>query len=81
MNQETGTSGQEASPHYQITIAGHLHPRWSEWFENMTITQRPDGTTTLSGPLPDRAAVYGLINKLRDMSLTLLSVEAVANNK
>jgi hypothetical protein len=47
----------------------------------MTIVQLPDGTTTLSGPLSDRAAVYGVINKLRDMGLTLLSVEALKSKK
>jgi len=59
---------------YRITIQGHLHPRWSEWFENLTISQQPDGTTTLSGPVADQAALYGLILKLRDMGLPLLSV-------
>jgi hypothetical protein len=80
MNQENRSSGKDDPHQYQITIQGHLHPRWSEWFENMTIAQLTDGTTTLSGPLSDRAAVYGLINKLRDMGLTLLSVEALGNN-
>ena len=60
--------------HYRITIQGHLHPRWSEWFENLTISQQQDGTTTLSGPVADQAALYGLILKLRDMGLPLLSV-------
>ncbi len=81
MHQENQPSEREEPRQYQITIKGHLHPRWSEWFENMTIMQLPDGTTTLSGHLPDRAAVYGLINKLRDMGLTLLSVEPLIINE
>jgi len=61
---------------YQITIQGHLDPRWSEWFENLAIAPQPDGTTTLSGSIVDQAALYGLIVKLRDMALTLLAVQA-----
>jgi len=64
----------QAQP-YRITIQGHLDPRWSAWFENLSITQQPDGTTTLSGSVVDQAALYGLIIKLRDMGLALLSVQ------
>ena len=60
-----------------ITIRGHLHPRWSEWFENLTITQQPDGTTTLSGLVADQAALYGLIIKLRDRGLPLLALQSL----
>ncbi len=81
MNQDNQPCGREESPQYQITVKGHLHPRWSEWFENLTIEQDPNGTTILSGPVTDRAALYGLLNKLRDMGLTLLSVEMLAAKK
>jgi hypothetical protein len=67
--------------HYRITIQGHLHPRWSEWFENLTITQQPDGTTTLSGVLVGQAALYGLIIKLRDMGLSLLALQSLKSNQ
>jgi hypothetical protein len=67
--------------HYRITIQGHLHPRWSDWFENLTITQQPDGTTTLSGVLIGQAALYGLIIKLRDMGLLLLAVQSLIADK
>ena len=67
--------------HYRITIQGHLHPRWSEWFENLTITQQPDGTTTLSGLVVDQAALYGLIIKLRDMGLPLLAVQSITSDQ
>jgi len=63
------------SQQYCITVQGHLDPRWSEWFENLAITQQPDGTTTLSGSVVDQAALNGLIIKLRDKGLTLLSVQ------
>jgi hypothetical protein len=63
--------------HYRITIQGHLHPRWSEWFENLTIARQPDRATTLSGLVIDQAAVYGLIIKLHDMGLPLLAIETL----
>jgi hypothetical protein len=81
MNQENQASGREVPRQYQITIEGHLQSSWSEWFENLTIEQEPDGTTTLSGPVTDRAALYGILNKLRDLGLTLLSVEMLAAQK
>lgn len=65
--------------HYQITIQGHLGPRWSEWFENMSIAHTAEDTTTLMGPITDRASLYGILNKLRDMGLTLLSVEVLSS--
>jgi len=65
--------------HYQIKIQGHLDPCWSEWFENMTIAHLTEDTTTLKGSVMDRASLYGILNKLRDMGLTLLSVEALSS--
>jgi len=66
---------------YLIRIQGHLDPRWSEWFDNMTIAQKPDGTTTIKGAVTDRASLYGILNKLRDMGLTLLSVELLTSQE
>ncbi|MDX1416674.1 MAG: hypothetical protein R3293_20910 [Candidatus Promineifilaceae bacterium] len=66
---------------YQITIEGHLQSNWSEWFDNLMIQQESDGTTTLSGPITDRAALYGILNKLRDMGITLLSVQILTDKK
>ena len=60
-----------------ITVQGHLHPRWSEWFENLTIAQEPDGTTTLSGLVADQAALYGVIIKLRDRGIPLLALQTL----
>jgi hypothetical protein len=82
MNANVGSNHAPASPdqprHYRITIQGHLHPRWSEWFENLTITRQPDGTTSLSGPVADQAALLGLIIKVRDMGLPLLAVQSLS---
>lgn len=76
--QEIRSSGDEKPRQYRIIVRGHLRPNWSEWFEHLTITHQPDGTTSLTGPVVDQAALYGLINKMRDMGLILLSVEAIA---
>jgi hypothetical protein len=65
---------------YRIRIRGHLDPGWSDWFDGLTITQEDDGTTTLSGPLTDQAALYGLLSRLRDLGATLLTVERLASN-
>ena len=59
---------------YQIHIAGLLDPSWSDWFDGLTITYTGDDTTILAGPLPDQAALHGVLIKIRDLGLTLLSV-------
>jgi hypothetical protein len=57
-----------------IRVQGHLDPRWSAWFDGLTVTTEPDGTTRIHGPVPDQAALFGLLQKLRDVGLPLLSV-------
>src|SRR5690349_13465612 len=57
-----------------IIVKGHLDQRWSERFDGLTITNLANGTTVLAGPLPDQAAVHGMLLKVRDLSLTLVSV-------
>ena len=63
---------------YVVRIRGHLDPGWSAWFDNLTVSQEDDGTTTLTGPLVDQAALYGLLGRLRDVGAALLSVERLA---
>jgi hypothetical protein len=58
---------------YQIIVQGHLDTDWSEELEGLTITHRSDGTSLLSGPLVDQSALHGLLLKVRDLGLTLLS--------
>ena len=62
---------------YQIKIKGHLEDRWVAWFEEMTFTYEPDETTTLSGTLPDQAALHSILRKIRDLNLQLISVKQV----
>ena len=63
--------------HYKIRVKGHLDPRRSEWFEGLTITPLEGGETSLSGPVVDQAALHGLLAKIRDLNLTLISVTRV----
>jgi hypothetical protein len=64
---------------YQIRIKGHLDDHWSEWLGGLTFAQHPDGTTTLTGRIVDRAALYGVLKKLEDMGLALISVNEAKN--
>ena len=62
---------------YQIRIKGHLGQQWIGWFEGLTITLEEDGNTLLSGPVIDQAALHGLLKKVRDLGMPLLSVNSV----
>ncbi|HMN31294.1 MAG TPA: hypothetical protein PKE45_24295 [Caldilineaceae bacterium] len=62
---------------YQIKVKGHLHPAWSEWFEQLALTHHPDGYTSLTGRIIDQAALHGVLIKIRDLGLTLISVQHV----
>ena len=59
---------------YEIRVEGHLTDRWSDWFEGLVIHNDPDGETTLSGALSDQAALFGVLNKIHALNLTLISV-------
>jgi hypothetical protein len=62
---------------YQIRIKGHLGRQWTDWFEGLTITPEDNGETLLTGPLVDQAALHGLLRKVRDLGVPLLSVSRV----
>ena len=59
---------------YEIRLKGHLEARWAERFEGLSFTHARDGTTVISGPVIDQAALYGLLRQVRDLALPLLSV-------
>src|SRR3954454_11122021 len=58
----------------EIRIRGHLDGRWAAWFDGLALIAEPDGTTVLAGPLADQAALHGLLQKVRDIGLPLISV-------
>lgn len=59
---------------YEIRLAGHLEARWAAWFDGLTVGQEVDGTTLISGPIADQAALHGLLQRVRDLGLPLVSV-------
>ena len=71
---DTSTSNAKV---YEIRLKGHLEARWVKWFDGLTITLDENGNTLLSGPVADQAALHGLLKKVRDLGLTLLSVSSV----
>jgi hypothetical protein len=64
----------------EIRVKGQIDERWSEWLEGLTITHMGEGETVLTGPVTDQSALYGLIARLRDLGLPLLSVNPSGAN-
>lgn len=62
---------------YQIRLRGHLDCQWADWFGGLTITPEDNGDTLLTGPVVDQAALYGVLRKVRDLGLPLLSVKCL----
>ena len=62
---------------YEIRLKGHLDSRWAAWFDGLTLTRDSDGTTIIHGLVADQAALYGLLQKTRDLGLPLISVNYV----
>jgi hypothetical protein len=62
---------------YQIRLRGHLSDQWTNWFEGLTITLEEDGDTLLTGPVVDQAALFGLLKKVRDLGVPLVSINCV----
>ena len=59
---------------YEIRLTGHLDARWAAWFDGLTVRHESDGTTLISGPIDDQAALHGLLQRVRDLGLPLVSV-------
>ena len=62
---------------YDIRLQGHLDTRWAAWFDGLSLTNSSDGTTLIQGPVADQAALHGLLQKVRDTGLRLVSVICV----
>jgi hypothetical protein len=65
------------SAQYRIRVRGQLSPSWSRWFGGLTVDERPDGDTSIAGPLADQAALHGVLERIRDLGLVLVAVESV----
>ena len=74
---EVSTDSHSDAGRYEIRLQGHLHSRWSAWFDGLSLTNESDGTTIISGPVADQAALHGLLHKVRDIGLTLVSVTQI----
>jgi hypothetical protein len=66
---------------YEIRLTGHLDARWAAWFDGLTVGHQSDGTTVLSGSIADQAALHGVIERVRDLGLPLVSVTQVETDQ
>jgi hypothetical protein len=78
-NRSTDTAGGAAfghtgTPHYEVRVSGHLGSRWTAWFDGLSVTDEGDGTAVIRGPVVDQAALHGLLQKLRDLGIPLVSL-------
>ena len=72
-------AGRHQNPgRYEIRVKGHLDTRWAAWFGGLTLTHASDGTTIIYGPVTDQAALHGLLQKIRDLGLPLISINHIA---
>ena len=80
-NEHTSERDADQPINYQIRILGHLGPQWMSWFDGLTIMLEEDGNTLLSGPVIDQAALHGILKKVRDLGMPLLSVNSVGHGQ
>lgn len=78
---EVPTGRDDGAKQYEICIKGHLAPRWAAWFDGMTLTPNDDGTTVIHGTVADQSALHGLLGKLNDLGVPLLSVTPTRPNE
>lgn len=65
---------------YQIRVKGHLGADWSSWFGNLSIENQPSGEAVLSGAIRDQSELHGILNRIRDLNLTLIAVESAVSS-
>lgn len=71
------TGDRHEAGRYEIRLKGHLDNRWAAWFDGLSLSREDDGTTTIRGPIADQAALHGLLQRVRDTGLQLVSVTRV----
>jgi hypothetical protein len=74
---DTSTGHDHDAGRYEIRLKGHLAPRWAAWFDGLSLSSENDGTTIISGLVADQAALHGLLHRVRDIGLPLVSVTRV----
>ncbi len=77
----TPTPDRPEAGRYEIRLTGHLDTRWAAWFDGLTVTHESDGITVVSGPIADQAALHGVIQRVRDLGLPLISVIQVETDR
>jgi hypothetical protein len=75
------TGHHDDADRYEIRLQGHLDSRWSAWFDGLSVINESDGTTVISGPVADQAALHGLLQRARDVGLPLVSVRFVETDQ
>jgi len=78
---DVSTAERTCVPQYEIRVNGHLGSRWSGWFDGLNLTNEDDGTTVISGAVVDQAALHGLLAKLRDLGVPLISVSQMSTGE
>jgi hypothetical protein len=79
MSPRVRAPGSDGRGCYEVRLAGQLDPHWSAWFGGMTLTHEDDGTTSLRGVVADQAQLHGVLGRVRDLGVTLLSVHRTAS--
>lgn len=74
------TNGSDTPGRYEIRLKGRLEARWADWFDGLSLSHESDGITVLSGPVSDQAALHGLLSRVRDLGLPLISVTQVESD-
>jgi len=70
-------AGDTGIERFEIRVKGHLEPRWAAWFDGLSLSTHDDGTTVIAGPVVDQAALHGLLQKLRDLGIPLVSLTQI----
>ena len=73
-NRRARIGGHDQPDGYEVRLQGHLDARWATWFDGLSLTLENDGTTVIRGPISDQAALHGLLRKVNDLGLPLISV-------
>jgi hypothetical protein len=74
---DTSTGNHNGAGWYEIRLKGHLDSRWAAWFDGLSLTHDSGGTTVISGPVLDQAALHGLLQRVRDVGIPLVSVAQI----